>query len=52
VKGGPSSGFDPPVTIRLLGEDKEDSCIGYNQDTNKDTWKCLSEKDVIILKGL
>jgi len=43
VKGGPNSGFDPPVSMKLLGRDKNDECIGFNEGTSEDSWKCLGD---------
>jgi len=34
-----------------LGEDKGDSCIGFNEDAKKNSWRCLEEKDM-LLSGL
>jgi len=42
VQRGPTKDFDPPVSIRLLGENKNDNCVGYNERGSQHSWKCLS----------
>jgi len=38
VEGGPTKDFDPPVSIKLLGENKDDNCVGYNEGGSKASW--------------